>query len=354
MRTDQSFSVAAWVYLNSFGTGVARTAVAQAGSTSSGFILKYDSGGAWAFTMPQSDVATPGVDQITSVGGASTNTWVHLAAVFDAGAHTMQLYVGGSSQGTTSHTALNTWNATGAVQAGRSFWNGVFTDSWYGKLDSVRLYQRALSSSDVSSLAGDTESASPFTEAAMTAGVPGALQGPYQGLSATTAVAFAGGTTGYDNTTMADPTTFTLECWFRVSGSLGGELIGFHSNTSGSGGTHDRTVYVDSAGRITFAATTTQSMRSTSAYNDAAWHHLVASLGATQMKLYVDGSQAATAIAAPTPGNYTGYWHWGGGDLTGMPNRPAGDYLTGSIDEVAVYPTQLSDTQVAQHFQRNY
>lgn len=352
VRTDQSFTVAAWVNLNSFGTGAARTAVAEPGSSSSGFVLKYDSSGVWAFTMPEGDQVTPAVDQITSFS-SSTNTWVHLAGVFDATAHTMQLYVNASSQGTTTHSALSTWNATGALQAGRSFWDGAYADAWYGTLDSVRVYQRALSSSDVTNLYNETDPASPFTEAAMTAGVPGALQGTYQGLSSSTAVAFAGGTTAYNNTTQANPTTFTLECWLRVSGTPGGEVLGFHSTTSGSGGTHDRALYVDSGGRLTFAVTTAQSIRSAATVTNAGWHHVVASLGAAGMRLYIDGTLVASA-AQQTPANYTGYWHWGGGDLTGMPNRPTDDYLTGSVDEVAFYTTQLSDTAVALHYQRNY
>ena len=355
VRTDKSFSVSAWVYLNSSGTGVARTAVAQAGTNSSAFILKYDSGGGWAFTAPQSDVASPGIDQITSISNASTNTWVHLVGVFNAGAQTIQLYVNGTSQGTASHLTANAWNATGALQVGRSRFGGAYTDSWWGKIDSVRVYQRVLSSSDVSNLYSDTEPASTFTEAAMTTGVIGALQGTYQGLSSSNGAAFAGNATAYNNTSVANPTTFTVECWFKVSGTAGGELIGFHQTTSGSGVSHDRSLYVDSGGQVTFATyvSSAQSVRSTSTYNDAAWHHAAASLGAAGMKLYIDGALVASS-ATTTAGNYTGYWRWGGGDLTNMPNRPTDDYLTGSVDEVAIYTTQLTDTQIKLHYQRNY
>lgn len=110
---------------------------------------------------------------------------------------------------------------------------------------------------------------------------------------------------------------------------------------------------MDSGGRLTFAVTAAQSIRSLAAVNDAAWHHVAASLGAGGMKLYIDGNLVASG-ATTTPANYTGYWHWGGGDLTGMPDRPSRDYLTGSVDEFAVYSTQLSDIQIARHYQRNY
>jgi hypothetical protein len=189
----------------------------------------------------------------------------------------------------------------------------------------------------------------------MAAGVIGALQGTNQGLSGTTAVAFAGAATAYNNTSASNPLAFTLECWFTVSGTLGGELVGFHQTTSGSTGTHDRQLYVDSGGRLTFGTwvSSAQTVRSTATDNDGSWHHAAASLGAAGMKLYVDGSLVASS-AVTTAGNNTGYWHWGGGDLTNMPNRPTDDYLTGSLDEVAIYPSQLTDTQIAQHYQRNY
>ena len=190
----------------------------------------------------------------------------------------------------------------------------------------------------------------------MALGVPGALQGTYQALGATTAVAFAGSGSAYDNTSTANPTTFTVECWFRVSGTQGGELIGLHQNSTNDTGSHDRSLYVDSGGRLSFATyvASAQTVRSASAYNDGVWHHAAASLGGAGMKLYVDGALVASNAGITTAGNYTGFWRWGGGTLANLTNRPSSDYLVGSIDEVAIYTTQLTDTQVRLHYQRNY
>ena len=223
-------------------------------------------------------------------------------------------------------------------------------------MDSVRTYQRVLSQSDVTALYNDTEPAATWTEASMTLGAVGALQGAYQGLSGSTAVAFAGAATAYDNTSLANPTTFTIECWFRVSGSLGGEIIGFHQNAANDTGLHDRSLYLDSGGNLSFATYvgSAQTVRSPLTYNDGAWHHAAASLGAAGMKLYVDGSLVAANPSITTAGNYTGLWRWGGGTLANMTNRPSSDYLTGSVDEIAIYTTQLSDGKIKLHYQRNY
>jgi hypothetical protein len=131
--------------------------------------------------------------------------------------------------------------------------------------------------------------------------------------------------------------------------------MGFHLTTAGNGVAHDRQLYLDSGSRLTFGTWELgeQSVRSAATYNDGAWHHVAASLGAAGMRLYVDGDLVASSPVTAA-GNYTGYWRWGGGDLTGWSNRPGNDYLTGSLDEIAIYPTQLSDTQIKLHYQRNY
>ena len=44
------------------------------------------------------------------------------------------------------------------------------------------------------------------------------------------------------------------------------------------------------------------------------------------------------------------YWRWGGDSLTGWPSQPTSNFVTASMDEVAVYNKQLSDQQVAWHY----
>jgi hypothetical protein len=359
--TTKSFSVSSWAYLSSSSTaGTVRGIVSQPGTNTTGFMVGAGADNKWRFALPQSDVAGPTLDVVSSDGAAATDTWVHLAGVFDAAANagngSLALYVNGTLQAATSqHTPANRFVTTGALQVGRVWWAGAFQYPWYGRVDSLRLYQRALDQTAVTALSGDTEPASTFTEAAMTAGIIGALQGPYQGLSDSTAVAFAGSATAYNNTSVNNPTAFTLECWFKVSGTAGGELMGFHLTTAGNGVAHDRQLYLDSGSRLTFGTWELgeQSVRSAATYNDGAWHHVAASLGAAGMRLYVDGDLVASSPVTAA-GNYTGYWRWGGGDLTGWSNRPGNDYLTGSLDEIAIYPTQLSDTQIKLHYQRNY
>jgi hypothetical protein len=350
------------VYLSSASTpGTQRTAFSAPSNTTSGFMLFADTSDKWSFSLPQSDAASPTLDTAQSNLAAATDTWVHLVGVFDSAANagngSVALYVNGTLQTTTSqHTAAHRFISTSAARAGQALWNGSYGFGWSGRLDSIRLYQRALTQSDVTALSADTEPAATWTEASMTLGAVGALQGTYQLQSGSTAVAFAGAANAYENTSLANPTTFTIECWFRVSGALGGEVLGFHENTTNDTGSHDRSLYVDSGGKVTFATyvASAQSVRSTSTYNDGSWHYAAASLGVAGMKLYVDGALVASNAGITTAGNYTGFWRWGGGTLANLPNRPSADYLTGSVDEVAVYSTQLTDAAIKLHFQRDY
>jgi hypothetical protein len=191
----------------------------------------------------------------------------------------------------------------------------------------------------------------------MTAGTVGALQGVQQGQQADSAVAFSGTGNGYNPIQYVNPTTFSLEAWFKTSSSSGGSILGFGlSQTATGGNNRDRIVYVDSAARLTFGvvAPGVVTLRSAGTVNDGAWHHVVATLGPAGMRLYLDGSRIGANASITTAENFNGYWRWGGIGLLGWPNRPTSDYFIGTIDEVAVYPTQLSDQQVSRHYASNH
>ena len=90
-------------------------------------------------------------------------------------------------------------------------------------------------------------------------------------------------------------------------------------------------------------------LASSAALNNGAWHHVVGtySTGGNGMKLYVDGalqdSTKATTVTMPT-----GYWRAGGEQMTGWAGNPD-QYFDGTLDELAVYPTELSQARVTAH-----
>jgi hypothetical protein len=236
---------------------------------------------------------------------------------------------------------------------------GTITYRWAGRIDEVTAYQSALRLSDVQALYGMYHSAPNPTRVhlpGMTARVPGALQGTQQGQQSSTAVAFNGTSNAYNPIQYNNPVTFTMELWFKTTSTTGGALMTFANTATGTAANWDRLIYIDSNNRIAFGAlpTATTVRATTGAYNDGQWHHVAASLGAAGMKLYIDGALIATNAAHTTAGNYSGYWRWGGIPIGGWYLAPTTSYLTGTIDEVAVYPTQLTDNQVARHYAANH
>src|SRR5581483_8111448 len=64
------------------------------------------------------------------------------------------LYQDGIAIGNASKTS--NWDGTGALQAGRGYANNAWTGFWNGRVDDVRVYDRALSATEVANLADST------------------------------------------------------------------------------------------------------------------------------------------------------------------------------------------------------
>lgn len=350
----KAFTVSAWVKLNTSGA-VSRTILSQQGTTGSTFVLRYEPGGRWAFSMAQS--ATGPTSQVVSTAAAAFDQWVHLVAVYtDAGGnasvHRLQLYVNNGTAVTGTHSP--DYGTTNPLQVGRTMSAGTWGDPFDGQVDEVRVYRRVLTTAERTLLYTGT---SPGASTPMTAGVPGALQGAQQGQQASTAVRFNGTGLAYNNLSVAapGPNTFTLSCWFKSTGS--GSLIGYSlSQTGMAAEATDRVLYLDNTGKIDFYVwdTAARHLLSGSAYHDGSWHHVAATLGPAGARLYVDGIRVAASAGVTYGRNSAGYWRWGGTNLIGLANRPGSDYFVGTIDEVAIFTAQLTDQQIAWLYHANH
>ena len=183
----------------------------------------------------------------------------------------------------------------------------------------------------------------------VTRGAAGAITGDSNAASS-----FGGSATGFGSsgTRTPAPDTYSTELWFKTTTILGGKLIGYGSaNTGTSANNYDRQVYLDNAGHLLFGVnTTTSTILSSATYNDGLWHHVIATLSPAGMVLYADGRVIGRNASVTTGLPYTGYWRIGGDSLSGWKNAPASNFFAGSIDDVAVYPTALSLTQVQKHY----
>ena len=165
---------------------------------------------------------------------------------------------------------------------------------------------------------------------------------------------FDGTSTGTAGTTHAvpAPNTFSTEAWFRTTSTAGGKITGFGDASTGLSKNYDRHVYMDGTGRVSFGLNpgSKKVLTSAGSYNDGEWHHVVATLGSGGSALYLDGvlvgSNSSVTSGQSIP---AGYWRVGGDNLNNWP-ASSGRYFAGTIDEVAVYPTALTATQVQKHF----
>ncbi|NUU16859.1 PKD domain-containing protein [Cellulomonas humilata] len=243
---------------------------------------------------------------------------------------------GGNSVTSPSVTATTTGSSAGPL---RSYATGVLADSPAG-------YWRL---SEPSGTVQDWTSYAPATAGSGVArGQAGALAG-----DPNAAMTFNGTAASrvYTARRVAGPLRFSVEAWFRTGSSAGGKIVGFGSvSGTGNSGTVDRHVYMSADGRLNFGVfpNAVRTITSPGAYNDNVWHHVVASVGARGMEMYVDGALVTTNRDVTFSQTTSGYWRIGGDSLSGWPNA-AGTTFVGSIDEVAVYGRQLDAADVERH-----
>ncbi|GIF96965.1 hypothetical protein Cci01nite_20590 [Catellatospora citrea] len=156
LRTDASFTVAAWVRLDA--AGGTTSAVSQDGVNATGVTLGYSSSaGRWRVMMHRADTTGSSEVSATSTSTPATGRWTHLAGVYDATAGQLRLYVNGQLETTVSHTS--TWQAGGAVQVGRWRRGGAYTGYWNGRVDDVTVFNRAATAAEVLTIGGFPDAA---------------------------------------------------------------------------------------------------------------------------------------------------------------------------------------------------
>jgi hypothetical protein len=148
LRTDESFSVGAWVRLDDLSKD--QTVLTQEGSQTSSFAMRYNAAStSWEVTVTSADSTSAPSTTVQSSLPASQGQWTHIAAVYSAYSGELSIYVNGQQQ---SFTYLpNTWNAAGHLLVGRS----KAGDYFHGAIDSVYAYDGALSPSQISDLANE-------------------------------------------------------------------------------------------------------------------------------------------------------------------------------------------------------
>ncbi|MFJ8010713.1 LamG-like jellyroll fold domain-containing protein [Streptomyces fagopyri] len=157
VEARSSYTVAAWARMDAAPTHN-YVVLSQTGtsSTGPGFAIYYSTAySKWVFNWHYADAA--GVwHYVRSIADATSppvKVWTHLVGVYDAAARTIQLYVNGKPQGSPQTIPTGEPEAdTGALQFGRGngATAGTYDDYFGGQIDEVRVWQRALSTTQLS------------------------------------------------------------------------------------------------------------------------------------------------------------------------------------------------------------
>lgn len=153
IRTDRSFSVAAWVRLDETGTN--STALSQDGQAHSGFYLGHQNTydwDQWVLKMaPSDEIGASGWPRALSEESPELGAWTHLAATYDHTGGRMTLYLNGTEVGT--DVQETPWHADGSLVIGAARFEEQLTGAWNGDIDDVHVYEGVLEEREVQAIA---------------------------------------------------------------------------------------------------------------------------------------------------------------------------------------------------------
>ena len=142
---NTNYSVSAWVKLDTVG-GAFQTVMSEDGDANSAFFLQYSGADKrWAFSFASVRALA------TTVGQPVAGQWYHLVGVRDVTNSKLSIYVDGELAGSVGILGGGD-RGTGNLEIGRGKFGGNPVDYLGGAVDSAKVFDRALSASEVSAL----------------------------------------------------------------------------------------------------------------------------------------------------------------------------------------------------------
>jgi Concanavalin A-like lectin/glucanases superfamily len=300
-------------------------------------------------------------ENVEAPGKIDSNVWTHLAFTYD-GAH-MRLYVNGSLVATQAQ-ADAPLAAPGDLKIGCSAW--WWEEGFDGRIDEVRIYDRALSAGEIGgdmNVGTQSSSRTPIAAYSFDAGEGSTLEdvtgnehdGTIEGPEWTdrgkygNALSFNG--ESEDCVTVPDESgalqlteELTLEAWVKPSGPTENDPIIF-KEALGIGGQpgYAMGIGVTSSGKpegVIGEEGESENVEAPGKIDSNVWTHLAFTYDGAHMRLYVNGSLVATQAQADAPLAAPGdlkigcsAWWWEEG-------------FDGRIDEVRIYDRALSAGEI--------
>jgi hypothetical protein len=330
-------TVSAW-FKTASTTGIVGIVNKYAAGSYNGFNIFLNGGAlcAW-YLRSTTNYAYDGGGCTLRTTGYNDDRWHHVAYVVDAtGA---RLFVDGTQRGTQPWTG--TPGAPTTTQALRlAHYPGANGGASYfpGSIDDVRLYNRALSSGEISSLAA--ASTPPPSGVVVQWPADSSAVAVFDGIDDEATIAHAPAQNAYP---------ITVSAWFATTTASG--VRGLVNKYLG-GSYNGYNVFFNNGAlcawflqsQSTYAYDGTGCTHSTSGLNNGAWHHLAYAVDASGGKLYVDGMLRSTVIWTGTPGATTTTEPLRIGRYPGA--FGGAEYFEGSVRDVRVYNRALSAAEV--------
>ncbi|QFY10214.1 LamG domain-containing protein [Nonomuraea phyllanthi] len=375
--TTQSFSVSAWVKLDTLPDHPAVVA-AQLGNETTGYELAYsNTDNRWVFASYTADKAGASVVRAmpSTAGGVPTGVWTHLVGSFDATLNQLRLYVDGTLAGSVPHDIG--WNAARGIRLGAGATKGVARDFLPGSLDQVEIFDRALADGEVASLSAKepvTSGNRPATavfrldEAAGATEVAGHAQvmpAVFRGGAAAGAVGVSGKALSLDGTddyaVVGTPhintfRSFAVSVWARLETKPGHSAVLLTQQGRHRSGVElfysaylDRWVLNQHESDTPDAGQVLAVQSAGGLPQAGEWAHLVGvhDTVANTLTLYVNGVKAGQ-VALNTPWYAAGVFQVGAGLYNGVP----GNFFPGQIDDIRLFDRVVSADEVKQLFKQ--
>ena len=283
--------------------------------------------------------------------------WTHIVAVKSS--NNAYLYINGSlvaTKGSSLSWGFNRNLIIGGDQGGAEYFNG--------SLDQIRLFNKAISSSEVTTLYGETSaSATKSTTDIFDDGSGVALyelegnandSGRFgsgaidSGQSAvfTGSSASTGSRISFSNNVYGSSTTvFSASLWVKCTNTAGEiPLIG---NGSTIGGTTGYVVYINSGSLVlSFANGSNYDFFYGQSINDNNWHHIAITYNNGDYVLYLNGSVELSGTSSIFLNNASPTYDTFLGNRWARTQDTTNAVLNGSIDQVRIYSSALSASDV--------
>ena len=297
-----------------------------------------------------------------SASAINDGVWHHVGYTFDSSGN-LQYYIDGATSGSVIATGTQfSAGASNSLVFGTDDTTANYNFPFNGSLDEVRIYNRVLSSTEVSQLYADTGLRKARISTSINGIAPEGLvawhtfDGPYLNTTTSTdrsgqgkdgtlsgtptptigkvgqALKFNGSTSYVTTPTVSTPSAISVAAWV-YSANYGAAMFVVQK------------AVVNSQWQLFFEngnlywATSNHDLSCTAPSNDN-WHHLVATQTGSSGRLYIDGVQCATGESVPAIGQGTGLI-WIGAHDSGP-----GYLFNGKIDDIRIYNKALSAAEV--------